>query len=174
MTQMAPALEKPYVSKEAFRDGMSRLAAAVNIITTDGPNGRAGFTASAVCSVTDSPPTLLVCLNRESSVYEVFRANQAICVNTLGPSSEELSKIFGGKTPMAERFSAADWTTGVSGAPILRGAAVSFDCHVARTFDVGTHDVFFCEVLAVDRHFDSASLIYHDRAYHVIGNRAMK
>ncbi len=50
------------LSKEAFREGMSRLGAAVNIITTDGPAGRAGFTASAVCSVTDSPPTLLVCL----------------------------------------------------------------------------------------------------------------
>ena len=174
MTPMTPAIEKPCVSKEVFRDGMSRLAAAVNIITTDGPNGRAGFTASAVCSVTDAPPTLLVCLNREASVYDVFRANKAICVNTLGPSSEELSKIFGGKTPMAERFSAADWTTGASGAPILRGAAVSVDCHVARIADVGTHDVFFCEVLAVDRHFDPASLIYHDRAYHVVGNRAIK
>ncbi|WP_252405960.1 flavin reductase, partial [Escherichia coli] len=44
-----------------FRAGMARLGAAVNIITTDGPGGRAGFTASAVCSVTDTPPTLLVC-----------------------------------------------------------------------------------------------------------------
>ncbi len=36
---------------------MARLAAAVNIVTTDGPAGRAGFTATAVCSVTDEPPT---------------------------------------------------------------------------------------------------------------------
>ena len=40
---------------------------------------------------------------------------------------------------------------------VLRGAAVSFDCHVARIADVGTHDVFFCEVLAVDRHFALAA-----------------
>lgn len=171
---MEHAIERPYVSKEAFRDGMSRLAAAVNIITTDGPGGRAGFTASAVCSVTDAPPTLLVCLNRESSVYDIFRANTAICVNTLGPSSEQLSRVFGGKTPMAERFNAADWKIGPSGAPILTEAAVSFDCQVARISDVGTHDVFFCEVLAVDRQFSPASLIYLDRAYHVVGNRAIK
>ena len=43
-----------------FRDGMARLAGAVNVITTDGAAGPAGFTASAVCSVTDQPPTLLV------------------------------------------------------------------------------------------------------------------
>lgn len=171
---MEHAIERPYVSKEAFRDGMSRLAAAVNIITTDGPAGRAGFTASAVCSVTDEPPTLLVCLNRASSVYDIFRANKAICVNTLGPASEQLSRVFGGKTPMEDRFNAANWKTGPSGAPILAGASVSFDCEVARTFDVGTHDVFFCEVLAVECQFDPASLIYLDRAYHVVGNRAIK
>ena len=50
--------------KASFRDAMAHVGAAVNIITTDGPAGRAGFTASAVCSVTDTPPTLLVCLNR--------------------------------------------------------------------------------------------------------------
>lgn len=49
------------VDQQTFRDAMSCMGAAVNIITTDGPAGRAGFTASAVCSVTDTPPTLLVC-----------------------------------------------------------------------------------------------------------------
>ncbi len=43
--------------KQTFRDAMACVGAAVNIITTDGPAGMAGFTASAVCSVTDSPPT---------------------------------------------------------------------------------------------------------------------
>lgn len=41
-----------------FREGMSRLGAAVNLITTDGPAGRHGITASAVCSVTDAPADL--------------------------------------------------------------------------------------------------------------------
>lgn len=160
-----------HVTKQTFRDGMSRLAAAVNIITTDGPGGKAGFTASAVCSVTDAPPTILVCLNRASSVYDIFLKNTAICVNTLGPSSETLSRVFGGKTPMAERFGAADWKTGPSGAPVLTDAAVSFDCQVvARVSQVGTHDILFCEVMAVERQFDPASLIYLDRTYHVVGN----
>ena len=58
--------------KQTFRDAMACVGAAVNIITTDGPAGLAGFTASAVCSVTDSPPTLLVCLNRGASVWPTF------------------------------------------------------------------------------------------------------
>ena len=58
-----------------FRDGMARLGSAVAIIATNGPAGRHGFTASAVCSVTDTPPTLLVCINRSVSSYAAFQEN---------------------------------------------------------------------------------------------------
>lgn len=92
------ALRSVAVDKQDFRDAMARLGSAVNIITTDGPAGRAGFTASAVCSVTDTPPTLLVCLNRSASVYSVFQQNQTLCVNTLCADHESLSNLFGGKS----------------------------------------------------------------------------
>ena len=58
------------VEKQPYRDAMARLGAAVNVITTDGPGGRAGFTASAVTSVTDTPPTLLVCANRANDFFK--------------------------------------------------------------------------------------------------------
>ncbi len=103
------------VDQQTFRDAMSCMGAAVNIITTDGPAGRAGFTASAVCSVTDTPPTLLVCLNRGASVWPVFNENRTLCVNTLSAGQEPLSNLFGGKTPMEHRFAAARWQTGVTG-----------------------------------------------------------
>ena len=63
------------ITRQAFRDGMARLAAAVHVVTTDGPGGRGGFTASAVCSVTDDPPTLLVCVNLHSRQNDLIRAN---------------------------------------------------------------------------------------------------
>lgn len=120
------------VDQQTFRDAMSCMGAAVNIITTDGPAGRAGFTASAVCSVTDTPPTLLVCLNRGASVWPVFNENRTLCVNTLSAGQEPLSNLFGGKTPMEHRFAAARWQTGVTGCPQLEEALVSFDCRISR------------------------------------------
>lgn len=160
---LSPALE--LVEKQAFRDGMARLGAAVNIITTDGPAGRAGFTASAVCSVTDTPPTLLVCLNRSASVWSVFDANRQLCVNTLAADQEALSSLFGGKTPMAERFQAAQWRKGVTGSPVLQGALVSFDCRISEITQVGTHDVLFCEVLALTVSNKTGGLAWFDRGY---------
>jgi flavin reductase len=49
-----------------FKNAMSLLTGAVNVVTTTGVSGRHGFTASAVCSVTDAPPTLLVCINNSA------------------------------------------------------------------------------------------------------------
>lgn len=156
----------PHLDQQRFRDAMARLGAAVNIITTDGEAGMAGFTASAVCSVTDSPPTLLVCLNRAASVWPIFSRNGQLCVNTLAAGHEPLSNLFGGKTVMAERFTAARWSTGATGCPRLDGAVVSFDCRVSQTVSVGTHDILFCEVIDIARNDDTHGLVWFDRGYH--------
>lgn len=159
---------KPVLSdtQQLFRNAMSNLAAAVNIISTDGDAGRAGFTASAVCSVTDTPPTLLVCLNRNASVYEIFKKNQVLCVNTLALEHQDLSNLFGGKTPMDERFAQGQWQTLVTGSPVLQDAMLAFDCKVKQITSMGTHDIFFCEVLEIQQKQGARSLIYFDRAYH--------
>ncbi|MHA3047969.1 NADH-dependent FMN reductase RutF [Acinetobacter sp. ANC 4639] len=160
----ATALNK---HQQQFRHAMSNLAAAVNIVTTDGEAGRAGFTASAVCSVTDSPPTLLVCLNRNASVYPVFQTNQVLCVNTLAQQHTQLSNLFGGKTPMPERFAQGLWTSLSTGSPVLTDAVVAFDCKISQVVAMGTHDILLCEVQDLQlNHTGAQGLIYFDRAYH--------
>ncbi len=156
------------IDSTTFRDAMSCVGAAVNIITTDGPAGRAGFTASAVCSVTDSPPTLLVCLNRSASVWPVFSNNQALCVNTLAAGQEALSNLFGGKTPMEARFAAASWQQGETGCPRLTDALASFDCRISQVVSVGTHDILFCQIVDITRHPTPEGLVWFDRRYHAL------
>jgi flavin reductase len=152
-------------TKERFRDAMARLAAAVHIVTTDGPAGRAGFTATAVCSVTDSPATLLVCLNRSNSASAACLENGVLCVNTLHPDHETLSNLFGGKTPMDERFELGRWTDSRSGTPMLADATVAFDCRVSRMVDVGTHAVLFCDVMDIGHCEQPEALLYFGRRY---------
>jgi flavin reductase len=155
------------VGKDAYRDGMARLAAAVNLITTDGPAGRAGFTATAVCSVTDEPPTLLVCLNLSSRQNDFLRGNGVLCVNTLDVGHIPLSGLFSTRDlSMDERFAAAEWSTLDTGAPVLAGAVASFDCRIVERLERGTHAVILCEVQAVQVAAEPQALVYFDRAYH--------
>ena len=158
------------VSKTSFRQAMSRLGAAVNIVTTAGPAGRAGFTASAVCSVTDDPPMLLVCLNRNASVYEAVKRNGVLCVNTLGAGHQRISDLFGGRTPMDERFAQAQWSTRATGAPVLDAAPVAFDCEVVSCTAVGTHDVLFCAVREIVLGSAEVGLVYFGRRYHELNS----
>jgi len=151
-----------------YRNAMAHLGAAVSIVTTDGPAGRAGFTASAVCSVTDNPPTLLVCINRASSAYASVIENGVVCINALSARHQELSRLFGGRIPVEERFSAAAWSTLETGSPVLVDGAVAFDCRIADRTNVGTHDVLFCRVVALQSAEHADSLIYFDRSYHVV------
>ncbi|MEH6497822.1 MAG: flavin reductase [Pseudoalteromonas distincta] len=153
------------VSREAFRNAMSVLAAAVNVVTTDGPAGRAGFTATAVCSVSDEPPSLLVCLNRSASVYDTFCTNGHLCVNTLTSDQHALSNLFGGKTSMAELFATADWSTELTGAPLLNDALINFDCRIGNRVSVGSHDILICEIVGIRQREGGDSLIYFQRNY---------
>jgi flavin reductase len=155
------------ISRDAYRDGMARLAAAVHVITSQGPAGLGGFTASAVCSVTDDPPTLLVCLNLSSRQNDILRANGVLCVNTLAMDQSRLSALFATKDlSIEERFAAAEWDALATGAPVLKDAVASFDCKIVERLEKGTHAILLCEVQAVRVKADAEPLIYFGRGYH--------
>lgn len=147
---------------------MARLGAAVNVITTAGSNGRRGFTASAVCSVSDAPPTLLVCVNRNHDSHAALLANRVMCINTLNAAQSDISDMFAGfsRQEGEARFAAGQWETLATGAPALHGAVVSFDCRIVQTTEIGTHSVFFGEVEAIRHGVAHDALIYFGRAYH--------
>ena len=153
------------LARESYRDAMARLTSAVNIVSSDGPAGLAGFTASAVCSVTDHPPTLLVCVNLSSRQEELLRINGVLCVNTLAAGQEPVARAFSTRAlAMPERFATADWSRLVTGAPVLQGALAVFDCRVVERLERGTHAVLFCEVLA-GHAGEGSPLVYFDRAF---------
>lgn len=157
------------ISATAFREGMSRLGAGVTIVATDGPAGIHGITASAVCSVTDAPPTLVVCVNRASSAHDMIVTNGVLCVSVLGEGHADLATRFGrpGIAP-ADRFVAGKWTTLVTGAPLLREATAGFDCRILERHTVGTHSVVIAEVLAVAVAEHGHSLVYCGRRFHAL------
>jgi flavin reductase len=103
-------------------------------------------------------------------VYDAVSKNGVVAVNTLAPQHQGLANLFGGKTPVDERFAAANWFRGESGALLLEGAVVSFDCRVARLTDVGSHSVLFCEVVGVADGTLASGLFYFDRAYCAIAD----
>src|SRR5262249_25699469 len=114
------------VEPAAFREAMSKLGAAVHVITTAGPGGKAGATATAVCSVSDAPPPLGMCPNRRSQTNPAVVENGVFCVNTLGDGGAEIADIFAGRTGItgSNRFTVGEWTTLSTGSPVLVPAVI--------------------------------------------------
>jgi flavin reductase len=155
------------VDTTGFRNAMALLGGAVSVITTDGSAGRFGFTASAVCSVTDQPPTLLVCMNRSSYSNVHFKSNGVLCVNVLSADHQDISGVFANRElNMEQRFASAAWHVLESGAPVLDEALVSFDCRIAQAHEVGSHTIFYCEILDLKMGGSQEGLVYFNRAYH--------
>ncbi len=150
-----------------FRHAMSRVAAAVHIVTTNGPAGLAGITATSVASITDEPPMMLFCINKTSPSAARIIENGVFCVNTLAPSHEALADIFAGRTGhnLGERFAGGEWTKLVTGAPVLRRAAAAFDCRLVEAKSVMTHFVMIGAVEAADFGPEGGNLSYAQRKY---------
>lgn len=154
------------VTRTEFRNAMARVCSPVNVVTTNGTSGRGGFTATAMCSVTDEPPTLLVCMNSRSAQAPLFLANGRFCVNVLTGEHKELASLFAGAQPdMAARYMSAEWIELPSGSPALADAIVSFDCRLVASHQVGTHHIFIGEVTYLRSRRDGHALLYFDRNF---------
>ncbi|AOA59114.1 flavin reductase family protein [Acinetobacter larvae] len=154
-----------------FKNAMSLLTGAVNVITTAGTSGRYGFTASSVCSVTDTPPSLLVCMNKSARSHVHFIENKILSVNVLGPQHQHISAAFASKLSPEERFACGTWTALKTGAPVLEDALVSFDCQIDQIQEVGTHTIFICRIVAIQKSQHNQGLVYFNRAYHHVGQK---
>ena len=153
-----------------FREAMASLSAAVNIVTTEGEAGQCGITATAVCSVTDTPPSLMVCINAGSAMNPVFRGNGRLCVNVLNHEQELMARHFAGMTgmAMAERFSQSCWQRGPLQQPVLKGALASLEGRISQVQTIGTHLVYLVEVENIILSDDGHGLIYFRRRFHPV------
>lgn len=161
-------LTGPLIDRLDFRNAMSHFAAAVHVVTTDGRFGLRGTTVTSVCSVSDDPPTLLVCLNLSSAGNDRFSENGAFAINVLEAGQEAVARAFAGegKLPVEERFAMAGWETAATGAPMLKGALASFDCRVTDSRIVATHRVIIGEVVGLKVAPAAPSLLYKERQFH--------
>lgn len=137
---------------QQFRDAMAHLAAAVHIVTSNGKAGKVGITVSSVTSVSDSPPTLLFCVNQQSELHDALKQNGKVCVNVLNHEQAELAKHFAGMldSSMAERFEWAIWDKGQNDVPLLQNAVSRLQGEIVESKEVGTHSVFFVQLSEID------------------------
>lgn len=159
------------ISSESFRAAMRQLAGAVTLLAASGPDGTpVGMAATAVCSLSAEPATLLVCINRSTSLGRAIAPCMPFSVNILGAQHEKLAQAFGGMLGLGQagRFAMGRWRVAQAGAPVLTDALVSFSCRVTQLIEHTSHLI----VIGLIEHAEQAegacvqpSLIYHRGAF---------
>lgn len=146
----------------AFRLAMRELATGVALITAGRGQQRTGCTATSICSLSLDPPSLIVCIARTSSTLAALRARGAFGVNILPAGHEELADRFAGRGGArgAARFLGAKWTTGATGAPLLRDALAHIDCVVEEALERHTHAIVIARVAGVRRAGGAPALVH--------------
>ena len=149
-----------------FRNLMRHQAGAVTIIAVGQAGNRTGLTATAMCSLTDAPPTVLICVNRNASAHAPIKAAKAFSVNVLAREQADLAKRFSTKKLEGEaRFDAAAWETLATGAPVLKGTIASLDCELVGEHQVETHSIFIGRVKDGRFSTDAEPLLYFRGAF---------
>jgi flavin reductase (DIM6/NTAB) family NADH-FMN oxidoreductase RutF len=153
------------IDAAAFKKGMRHLAASVTLITTRHDGLRGGLTATAVCSVSAEPPQILVCVNRTASAHDPIGHAKVFCVNILAPEHRKIAERFAGMDGIEgdERFnSLGEWSTMKTGAPVLKGCPVSFDCKLVAELGAGTHTIYIGEIVDIVLDGNAVPLVYAD------------
>jgi len=152
------------VNADDFRKGMRKLAAAVNVISTDHDGELHGLLATAVCSVCATPPTLLICINQSATACAPIAASKRFCVSVLSQAQHDLAQKFL-TVKSNERLNLCKWQRLSTGAPAIEGALVNFDCEVAQVVDAGTHTIFLGRVVEAAFADADTPLLYFDGGY---------
>jgi flavin reductase (DIM6/NTAB) family NADH-FMN oxidoreductase RutF len=157
------------VGATPFKQGMRALAGGVSVIATQDPMGLyVGLTATSVASLSADPPSLLVCVNRVSSIAGALEMEAAFSVNVLTVGQADVAQAFGGQRGVrgTGKFAYGAWHRSEHGVLLLNGARVNFECVVAKSMDWATHHVVIGRV--TDVHFGHAGakpLVYGDGRY---------
>jgi flavin reductase (DIM6/NTAB) family NADH-FMN oxidoreductase RutF len=166
--KLRPPIEgiKMSVPSEDFRDALRHFPSGVTLVTVQSGGSRHGLTVSAFASVSPDPPLILVMIDHRHRAYALLEEeNATFAINILAQDQIELSNRFAWVKD-EDRFSVGDWTTAVTGAPVLRSALAWMDCTIHSRSKAGSHSIYVGEVKAsrVERP-DELPLVYWNRGY---------
>jgi flavin reductase len=158
-----------FTSKD-FRSTVGAFATGVTVVTTRGEEHAYGMTANAFSSVSLDPPLVLVCVIYPSEGCEHIQRNGCFAVNILHVDQEPMSRYFASRDRPRGRdaFGEVPHRVGVTGSPILEGAAAYLDCRVHATHEAGDHLIFIGEVQDLGFEPDGKPLLFHAGQYRLI------
>lgn len=152
------------LDRDAFRSVLGRFASGISVVTTCDTVGRDhGMTVSAFCSVSLTPPLVLVCVDKNADMFRVLQEVAHFTVNILASHQEALSRRFA-DLDAEQRFEGVGFRRGKFGAPVLHDILAYIECRTHERHDAGDHGIVIGEVQHAAAR-DDRPLLYYRGGY---------
>ena len=159
-SEMSLKAQAPSFSPPEFRAALGMFATGVTIVTARAANGRlVGLTANSFNSVSLHPPLVLWSLSHAAASMAVFSGGSHYAINILASDQQDLAARFASKG--VDRWAGVQFTEGAGGAPLLAGAAASFECFNRSRYKEGDHVIFVGEVEHCSQRAGASPLLFH-------------
>lgn len=136
------------------------FATGVTIVTARTVDGAlVGLTANSFNSVSLNPPLVLWSLARAAASLPAFSTGSHYAINILSAQQKALAQQFAARD--VDRFANVAFESGVSGAPLLVGAAATFECFNRSRYEEGDHVIFVGEVERCSHSVGASPLLFH-------------
>jgi 3-hydroxy-9,10-secoandrosta-1,3,5(10)-triene-9,17-dione monooxygenase reductase component len=157
----------PPLDANSFRNAMAKLPTGVTIVTAGGPDGPAGATANAVCSLSVEPMLMLACLDRGSRTLLAVQAADRFGISVLHEGQEQVARSFATKRPAAEKWAGVAWSER-AGVPAIDDALVQVTCELRDVLAAGDHVILTGEVTALETG-EGDPLVFHGGEFRPLG-----
>lgn len=148
-----------------LRNALSAFPTGVTIVTTTDDTGRWwGFTATSFCSVSMSPPLVLVCLSKSAECHPAFSAADEWAIQVLHQGHSDLATRFA--TRGADKFARGGFRTSEFGAPVLGEAVATLHCRLHERHDAGDHTILVGDVQRAEHTASAQPAVYCRRDFH--------
>ena len=142
--------------KEEFRLALRELVYPVSVVSSynDKTKENHAITVSSVTSLSFEPPSILVCINKDSSIHSSLKKDSKFNISFLSSSQTEISNLCGTDELSDKRFDNDFW---------------DFKNNIGFTIKEitshGSHSVFFGDVVEVIKNSNTKPLLYGKGEY---------
>jgi flavin reductase len=155
-------------SPDALRHVMGHFASSVTVVTARSAGRLHAMTATAVCSVSLTPPMILVCVSRSSRFHAAVLEAGSWAVSILTAGQEPAARHFSRKGRLLDtQFDdISHFRAPISGAPVLTGCLAWLECRTHAAYEGGDHTILLGEVAVASRQAASEPpLTYYQGSY---------
>ena len=151
------------VDSSEFRRVLGHFPTGVTVVTAPTGEGPVGMAIGSFASVSLDPPLVMFCPGKESATWTKMSGTDRFCVNVLGEDQTDVCGVFASKSE--DKFADVEWSTRITGSPVISGSIAWIDCEVHAIHDGGDHHIVVGLVKALSTENDNGPLLFFSGGY---------